>query len=551
MNCRKNIKNLSTGEKTELVQAFLDLKNPAKAPSQIPAAQARGANSRYDDYVWLHTVINTGAHRRPGFLAWHRKFLDLLEKDLQDVAVNPNLTLPYWDWTDLSGSNPFTSDFLGGEGDGPNNRVTTGAFAYATGNWNLNIPPESSLSIDPWLTRKSPLSNETFATLPTAAEVLTMLNVTPLDASPWNDTSSNDGFRNRIEGWFGAPPVRFHNAGHVYVGGSMNPDSSPNDPVFFLHHANVDRLWAIWQQKHPTEPYVPGSGESATLAGHRLGDNMALFGAHFGTDYTIDSVLDHKAGGYMYDTDIPSVTLDTPSIDFGNVPVGMTTYHAIRFRVESARQVRFRITAGPSGNFSQTPVSVFTAVPECGEPFVYGYVFVAYTSPNTITPTENSSVTVEAYFTDVEGFYTTNPGDDYSLLTETIDLLATPVPIQKTAVALVLDRSGSMGSTATTSSTGVPITKAELLKNAISVFSALMRPEDGIGVVTYDDIVDRLLNVTEMGPYSPIAAGSGRDGINAILSGAGLDPRGLTGIGAAIQEGKTTLADGQAAANAL
>jgi hypothetical protein len=27
----------------------------------------------------------------------------------------------------------------------------------------------------------------------------------------------------------------------------MAGDFSPNDPLFWLHHANVDRLWAIWQ----------------------------------------------------------------------------------------------------------------------------------------------------------------------------------------------------------------------------------------------------------------------------------------------------------------
>ncbi len=544
MNCRKNVKNLSQAEKSELVQAFLDLKNPAKAPSQIPAAQSDGANSRYDDYVWLHTQVGTGAHRRPGFLAWHRKFLDLLEKDLQDISSKPHLALPYWDWSDLIGSNPFTTDFLGGDGDGLDNQVTTGAFAFSAGNWNINV--DTGGAAGAYLQRT--LGGEV---LGDHDDTLTLLDATPLDESNWNDAGSNDAFRNRLEGWFSGQAVRFHNAGHVYVGGSMLPSSSPNDPVFFIHHANVDRLWAVWQQKHPFEPYVPGGGESATLAGHRLGDNMVLFGTHFGSEYTIDSVLDHKAGGYMYDTDIPSVTLETPSVDFGNVPVGMTTYHAIRFRVETARQVQFRITAGPSGNFSQTPVTNFTATPVCGESFIYGYVFVAYTAPGIAGPTENSSVTVEAYFTDVEGFYAANQGSDYSLLITQIDLLATPVPVQKTAVALVLDRSGSMAGTATTSSTGTPVTKAELLKDAVSVFSVLMRPEDGISVVSYDEIVDRLLNVTEMGPYSPIVVGSGRDNINTILAGSNLDPRGLTGIGAGILEGNSALADGQVAANAL
>ena len=27
--------------------------------------------------------------------------------------------------------------------------------------------------------------------------------------------------------------------------------SSPNDPIFFMHHAQIDRIWAIWQRNHP------------------------------------------------------------------------------------------------------------------------------------------------------------------------------------------------------------------------------------------------------------------------------------------------------------
>ncbi len=135
MNCRKNIKTLSPDEKSDIVQAFLDLKDPAKAPSLIPVAQASGASSRYDDYVWLHTQVGTGAHRRPGFLPWHRKFLDLFEKDLQTVSLKPELALPYWDWTDPT-STPFVADFFGGSGDGADNAVTTSDFAGASGKFS-------------------------------------------------------------------------------------------------------------------------------------------------------------------------------------------------------------------------------------------------------------------------------------------------------------------------------------------------------------------------------------------------------------------------------
>ena len=30
--------------------------------------------------------------------------------------------------------------------------------------------------------------------------------------------------------------------------GRMSLNTSPNDPLFFLHHCNVDRIWAEWQQ---------------------------------------------------------------------------------------------------------------------------------------------------------------------------------------------------------------------------------------------------------------------------------------------------------------
>ena len=37
----------------------------------------------------------------------------------------------------------------------------------------------------------------------------------------------------------------------VAVGGTINSASSPSDSVFWLHHANIDRLWAQWQTAHP------------------------------------------------------------------------------------------------------------------------------------------------------------------------------------------------------------------------------------------------------------------------------------------------------------
>ena len=50
---------------------------------------------------------------------------------------------------------------------------------------------------------------------------------------------------------------QLHNRVHIWVGGDMGPGTSPNDPVFYLHHCNVDRLWALWQHAHPASGYLP------------------------------------------------------------------------------------------------------------------------------------------------------------------------------------------------------------------------------------------------------------------------------------------------------
>jgi tyrosinase len=43
-----------------------------------------------------------------------------------------------------------------------------------------------------------------------------------------------------------------HDTLHVWVGGTMGQvDWAAYDPLFFAHHANVDRAWRIWQAAHP------------------------------------------------------------------------------------------------------------------------------------------------------------------------------------------------------------------------------------------------------------------------------------------------------------
>lgn len=268
LRVRKNQATLTSMERQRFVAAVLELKR----------------SGVYDNYVNQHAVAGHHAHRHPGFLPWHREFLRRLELDLQ--GIDPMVTLPYWDWTvdNSASSSIWGPDFMGGDGRPGDRKVMDGPFAFDAGNWVCVGSPN-------FLRREFGVQA---AELPSAAQVTACLAVTPYDSSPW-DESSNPSFRNQLEGWIG--PGQIHNRVHVWVGGSMLPFTSPNDPVFFLHHCNVDRLWATWQyEEHPGEPYVPSSG---AMTGHNLPDPMQPWGGAT----TVASTLDHHALGYRYDTE--------------------------------------------------------------------------------------------------------------------------------------------------------------------------------------------------------------------------------------------------------
>ncbi|MEV5160885.1 MULTISPECIES: tyrosinase family protein [unclassified Streptomyces] len=245
MHSRKNQRDLTRTEKRRLVDAILELKR----------------SGRYDDFVALHREFYVTdaesrprpAHMTPSFFPWHRRYLLEFEQALQ--AVDPRVSIPYWDWTrDSTASASLWADgFLGGNGRPGDRQVMTGPFAYRQGNWRIR----GGVTDDPFLRRNFGRPSSP-VTLPGAAEVERALKDPVYDAAPWNSVSTT-GFRNRIEGWGirGGRGVANHNRVHRWIGGSMAGAASPDDPVFWLHHAYIDLLWARWQKAHPRSRYLP------------------------------------------------------------------------------------------------------------------------------------------------------------------------------------------------------------------------------------------------------------------------------------------------------
>jgi tyrosinase len=349
MRLRKNVKNLTAAEKTAFVNAVLILKTqPSILHPGDPVLR------RYDDYPEVHMnamMANPGwAHGGPAFFPWHRELLLQFENDLQ--AINPAVTIPYWDWPDPA-SFPLTSDFLGSDGVGPQIQVQDSPFAAGgAGNWVLKVKDDPA---DPDFLQRQLGADPSAPSLPTADQVTNDMNSTPYGTPPFDNTSA--GFRPNIE-------LDVHNLVHRYVGGTMAKMTSTNDPVFWLHHCNIDRLWGDWQRQNPAEPaYLPQAGAPA---GQNLGDNM-IFSATPPPPWTDvstpQSTINHHALGYWYSSDPAEITQVTQNISFTDVQENETVYQAIAFTVLSpASPVTLSITS-LDAPFAMSPPSSMTLSP--------------------------------------------------------------------------------------------------------------------------------------------------------------------------------------------
>lgn len=301
MKVRRDVLKLSAEERKDLVDAFLGLKK-------------RG---RYDDFVREHVeamnlatpgrgeqpdpLRRNAAHRGPAFLTWHREYLRRFELELQ-------VPLPYWDWTlDAKLTDPASSELWSPElmgGNGSQNKgwaVIDGPFAHRQNEWEIAADLGG-----PALRRRFAFHVDT---LPTKDDVDLVKLETIYDSAPWDLSPHSRGFRNRLEGWIAGPTSKpeepqLHNRVHAWVGGLMIGESSPNDPVFFLHHSFVDKIWADWQFKQRVRdpggsPYY--SPRSGGPTGHNIDDLIFPW-----NEQTNRDVLDHVSQGYRYDTDAVS-----------------------------------------------------------------------------------------------------------------------------------------------------------------------------------------------------------------------------------------------------
>ncbi|TVY64353.1 Tyrosinase-like protein orsC, partial [Lachnellula suecica] len=224
---------------------------PISPPDIVP-----GARNRYDDFHAAHINATEWIHNsvipplKAYFFPWHRYFLSAYENALRDECGYTG-GHPYWDWSAGDATPGGNELFSGDEGSIGSNGV---AIVHNASSLTIPtspprtglIPPGTGGGLGP---SGPPLVDTAFNYKPrcvtrdfrpgSANQSMTYANVTNILEQP--DYIS---FDNWAEGVSGNP----HSAGHVAIGG-LNDDlfAGTGDPAFYLHHGQVDHIWAVWQ----------------------------------------------------------------------------------------------------------------------------------------------------------------------------------------------------------------------------------------------------------------------------------------------------------------
>ncbi len=223
---------------------------------------------------------------------------------------------------------------------------------------------------------------------------------------------------------------------------------------------------------------------------------------------------------------ILDVTLETPSLQFIDVPEGETTFRAVTFRVTACCDVDFEIvsgptvTSGPPGTSFGTPLGHEDRAPAAPSAFSSAHLWVSYQGTDQ-GDTAEGTITVRCRQTNQSWV---------------VDITTNVIERPTAAVVMVLDQSNSMSFE---SGLGPGITRGDVLKFAAPSVVDVIEDGNALGVLGFDHDPNPIMPITDMDPGSRIIA-------NAHLSGYAHNPNGWTSIGEAV-----VAARGQLSAPAL
>lgn len=231
---------------------------------------------------------------------------------------------------------------------------------------------------------------------------------------------------------------------------------------------------------------------------------------------------------------VPHAQLDIAgggtTLEFGSVAFGQTMYRAFEMR---NTRIGF-------------PEPLDVSLPVLTAPFQWVMPTTSFMLPGPVLDASTSRTVVVGFTApQAPGEFSTSvtlTTSDPANASFVLDLHATAVPPMPVDTVLVIDRSGSMADP-----TGTPNkNKSQVAIDAANLFVALLRDNDQVGLVRYNQTSDVLLSETLAG-----APGNGKALATAALTPANLAPDGSTSIGAGIIEGSDVLDAGTDASRAI
>jgi tyrosinase len=235
-------------------------------------------NKPNDQRGWRNQALihlNHCPHGTKTFVHWHRHYILNFELICGQLIGDPNFALAYWNWSANTGTIPnpfydlqklnvtFWKDPSNAQSNNwsPNTVTTKGARALAKGQGLISNPSSGQ-------------------------------NFTQTHIDDIKENTDFDLFTSELE-------TGPHNSAHTITGGSstgtnghMRSGMSPLDPIFWLHHCNIDRIWAEWQRGGNVTPGLSGNYNNQFVNG--AGQQVAQASSQ--------SALDFAAMNYNYDT---------------------------------------------------------------------------------------------------------------------------------------------------------------------------------------------------------------------------------------------------------
>lgn len=243
---RKEVGDLTSFERQNIVAAMRELQ---QTPSRDPVDAANGLTI-WDSFTRIHAVTAQQTHNTLAFLPWHREFIYRLETEMRNFY--PSVTLPWWDWT-LDWAQPYRSPVFDSSlfGAGDNGPIGSGVFANLVANY-----PDTHYVLRYMQSGVGGRTNPGNIQHADPASMQVVIN---------NGSLTFEAFANTLES--------FHASPHQSAGGSIEPNNplfnnfgevhgdliftnvSPNDPIFYLLHAGVDKFFRDRQAAFPNRAF--------------------------------------------------------------------------------------------------------------------------------------------------------------------------------------------------------------------------------------------------------------------------------------------------------